>query len=142
MEMPIRISPESYVLMEPDLHDGALLGIALPADGRVEIAVADASGKLFCISLTAVTIFHASDFWEGNIILDLTVMRGTQVGPNELTELRSRLRDEDIRRALESVARDSLFVVQLNTSYGCHFVAIAGEIHLQPMGTPPRWSET
>ncbi len=40
----MQIADKSHALLEPNLHDGRLVGIRLPADDRVELSVTQASG--------------------------------------------------------------------------------------------------
>ena len=131
MSMNLSISKESYTLIEPNLHDGRLLGIAIPADRSVEVAVADVAGEGYTIVLEDVLAFHASDFWEGNIILDVTIMRGEEVRLSDLEPLGGQMHEKNLRETLGQIAAKSLFVVQLCPSYGCYFLAVAGGIAIR-----------
>lgn len=129
----LQIADKSHALLEPNLHDGRLVGITLPTEGTVELAVTEVGGKRYRIVLEGVTEFHATEFREGNIILDVTVTRGENVRLADLAHFgyagqnlpRS---EEHLQRIHKRMLRESLYLVELNPSYGCHLVGVARSV--------------
>lgn len=137
MEITLNCSEQSRKLLDPNLHDGRLLGIILPSPRDAELAVADATGKRYCIALDGVLRLHAGDFWEGNIILDVTVSRGERVLVDDLAPLafagQNQAQSEAYLKSVHNqVVRESLFVIQLNPSYGCYLTAVCKMIRIYP----------
>src|SRR5262245_25860796 len=75
--MNIIIDPQGE-LRHPNLHDGAIEGLQLEADKRLEIALRDVTGQRYRMRLTALRRLICDDFREGNIILSITIDQGTQ----------------------------------------------------------------
>lgn len=135
MDVIFAVSEESQALLEPNLHDGSLLGIMLPSPGCAKLMVADVTGKRYCIALDGVLRLHGGDFWEGNIIFDITVSRGEQVRPGDLTQLvfgeTGEVQfDSYLKSIHDQVIRESLFVLQLSPSYGCYLTAVFKTIRI------------
>jgi hypothetical protein len=131
--IPLRISDKSHTLIDPNLHDGRLLGIGLPSDGRVELMLADVSKKRYRIVLDGIVVFRAMDFREGNIILDVTVIQGKNIQIADLTSLgyddKDKQRSEEYLLKLRvRVMQESLCVLELNPSYGCHLIGVAKNV--------------
>lgn len=134
-KIAFKISDDSFTLFEPNLHDGKLLSIAAPIDKRVEIKVEDVLEKQYSIILDGVTRFCASDFREGNIILDVMIMRGRQVKQADLSQLlyAGQMGEEAkvyLEHLLEDIVHKSLLVLQINPSYGCLLIGIARNIDI------------
>lgn len=131
----LSISKKTDSLLEPNLHDGNLLGIGLPREGSAELIVAEMSGKKYRIVLDGVFRFLATNVRQGNIILDVTIAQGESVQIADLEALvdvgpdGERL-EKYLRAIHERVLRESLFVLELNPSYGCHLIAIAKTIFI------------
>ena len=135
MDLTLAVSEDSQTLLEPNLHDGRLLGIVLPSSGRAELTVATVAGKRYCIALDGVLRLHAGDFWEGNIIFDITVSRGEQVRLGDLTQLvfgeTGEVQfDSYLKSIHDQVIRESLFVLQLSPSYGCCLTTVFKTIRI------------
>lgn len=131
----LTISNESSTLLEPNLHDGRLLGIVLTSPGRVELTASDLNGKSYRISLSGVSQFRATDFRAGNIILDVTVAQGDDVQMAELQPLVQANENTEqfateLKTIYDAVVRESLYVFELNPSYGCHLIAVAKGINV------------
>ena len=137
MDVILSVSEESHTLLEPNLHDGNLLGLSVPSPQHAELAVADAKGKRYCIAMGGVLRLHAGDFWEGNIILDVTVSRGEQARVGDLSLLafagqNQAQSDAYLKSVHDQVVRDSLFVLQLSPSYGCYLTVVSNTIRIYP----------
>lgn len=132
MDLNWTVSEKSLSLLEPNLHDGHLLGITLPLPGRAELAVVDVERRAYCIALDGVLRLCAKDFMQGNIILDVTVGRGEQVTPADLAQLEES--GCDTKWVYGKIVGESLFVLQLAPSYGCSLTAVAKTIRIYPAG--------
>jgi hypothetical protein len=136
----IDISDNSHSILEPNLHDGRLLGIDLPSKSRADLTVAEVSGTRYHIVLDGVLAFHATDFREGNIILDVTVAHGENVQLADLASLgyadqnAPHRAEANLNRLHERVRRESLFVLELNPSYGCHLIGVAKAFWVESVG--------
>ena len=131
----LNISKKTHALLEPNLHDGTLVSIGLPRKGNAELIVAELSGKRYRIVLDGVFRLLATDFRQGNIILDVTVSQGENVQMGDLESLvdvgADGQRPEKYVRAIhERVLGESLYVLELNPSYGCYLIAVAKSVSI------------
>jgi hypothetical protein len=129
------ISPESHALANPNLHDGLLLGI-LTSDKIVDLIVADIEKRKYQIKLHDIVILYATQFKEGNSILDVTIARGSEVRADDLSLLHSSdlaPNAQYMEKLLERIGKELLFVLQVSPSYGCELLAIAKNITMQKM---------
>jgi hypothetical protein len=102
------ISDESSTLLEPQLHDGRLLGINLPSAGCAELVVAEVNGRRHRILLDGLSQLHAANFREGNIILDVTVTPSDKLQIAELHPLVQAVQNspqfqEELKRIYDTV---------------------------------------
>ena len=131
--IPLQTTDESHTLLTPNLHDGELIGIRLPVKGVVELSVAEMSGKRYRIVLEGIWEFYASEFREGNIILDVTVARGGDVQISDVRSLGNmdpglQRSEENLERIHKRILAESLYLLELNPSYGCHLIGIARNV--------------
>lgn len=127
---PIAFKVDAGTLVEPNLHDGRLVGIAILADGVIELSVLDVGGKPYRIVLEEASQFNATQFRQGNIILDITIICANAVAVSDLECLAyedqdGRSRDTYLQSVHNRVVRESLYVFQLNPSYGCQLIGVA-----------------
>lgn len=140
--MQLCVWDEWGTLREPNLHDGRLLGINLPSPECVELTVAGVDESKYRITLDGVSQFRADDFRDGNIILDVTVARNDRLQMMELEPLVQALKDtqqfkDELKSIYDSIARESLKVLELNSSYGCHLIGIAKSVRVEPCEASP-----
>ncbi len=129
--LPLNIAPHSNALADPNVHDGGLLGILI-TDRKIELTVVDTKAQRYCIILDEVVEFLAMDFKQGNIILDITIVRGKDTQPADLEFLNASEysgNDQYRQKLHQRIVDESLYVLQLNPSYGCP--AIAGQIWIE-----------
>ena len=134
--VPLAISDSTRQLLQPRLHDGGLIGIDLPAEGVVRLLVDAIDGTKYRIVLANVLEFRADDFRKGNIILDITIVRGTDVQLKDLYSLAhpgqsEQHKDTYLKQLQQRVLQNSLCVFELNPSYGCHIVGLAETISVE-----------
>lgn len=130
------IAERSFSLVEPNLHDGWLLGIKIRGEGLVQLSAKDASGMNYSIYLKGVSEFRADDFRAGNIILGVTIISTKAVTIDDLDQLAevgatSQQRADHLRKIHEKVHRESLVVFRLDPSYGCKLLSICKEIAIE-----------
>jgi hypothetical protein len=129
----LNVAADSHQLVHPNLHDGNLLAIST-IDGKIELALVDVESQRFYIRLDDVVEFLATDFKQGNIILDMTLVQGKDVQAVDLELLNSSEYSADqeyLQNLHQRVVDQSLYVLQLNPSYGCQLIAIAGGISME-----------
>ena len=63
----------SGFLSSPNLHDGHLTGVELIEDGILHVRMLDLAGKRFIMELSGLMRLLASEFREGNIVLDTRI---------------------------------------------------------------------
>jgi hypothetical protein len=119
--------------LEPNLHDGSLIGIRIPEGGTIELSVSDTLSNRYCITFEGVVEFFATDFRAGNIILDVSLFHGAEVGLGQLATLRDVDTDiarsaAEMQRILDKVHAESLWVVELTSSYGCQLIGVASRV--------------
>jgi hypothetical protein len=129
---------KSHSLGDPDLHDGTLVGIGLRSEARVEIVVADESKTRYLIILEGVVRINAMEFREVNSILDVTVIRGEDVRLADLVSLQyvgqtAQHAEEYLKWIHGKILQESLYVIEINPSYGCHLIGVAEDIHVEPI---------
>jgi len=129
----LKIAEDSHALIEPNLHDGALVGISSDNE-RIDLTVDDAEARRFHIILDGVVEFLATDFKQGNIILDVTIVQGGQTQANDLGTLNQSEYSQDekyLQKLHRRVVDESLYVLQLNPSYGCQIISIARKVWIE-----------
>jgi hypothetical protein len=132
----LNISDKSNTLLEPNLHDGRLLGINLLSKDCVELSVAEVGGKRYRIFLDGISQFHATDFREGNIISDVTVTPSSSVQISDLQLLghigqNAQRLEEDLKKIHDKMLRESLLLFEINPSYGCQLIGVAKSLRLE-----------
>jgi hypothetical protein len=131
----LNISKKTHALLEPNLHDGTLVSIGLPRKGNADLIVAELSGKRYRFVLDGVFHLLATDFREGNIILDVTVSQGENVQLGDLESLvhvgpDGQRPQKYVRAIYDRVLGESLYVLELIPSYGCYLIAVAKNISI------------
>ena len=130
-----KVADGSHALIYPRVHDGMLLGMLIDEEGRIDLVLKDPDGQRWIFRLEGVLVFEASDFLEGNIILDVTIISGDNSRFEHLSSLsKSAYRPyscDQVSALHEQILRENLTIVELNPSYGCHLIAVAREITVE-----------
>ncbi len=123
--------------MIPDFHDGHLEGLFV-SGGTAKIFLRTFAGQAWTLVLHEVERMSATQFWEGNIILDLRILQ-----PEQLTQdavLDAYHADKPWKGfVMQDWIRDSkqrgLQAVEISASYGCeaeilfrHYELLQGHI--------------
>jgi len=136
--MPMtKIEPKfdaSGVLRSPDLHDGLLSGIIVSKDKQVDLIVYDAGGKEYLISLRSVKRLRAKDFFEGNILFDITLFRLKSCPMDLLEELYgidNKSGDSTfIKKLKQTKELEGYHIIDVSPSYGCSLVALFSDLEI------------
>lgn len=129
-------------LLDPSLHDGHLLGLDLVREAVLHVRLRSLAGKGHLLELSGLRQLRCGEFGDGNIVLDVEIMRGAFSGPEEaktrealvrllVGELHPMVQDPFrsrhegyIARSLRSVEDGSLTLVRIDASYGCELTAL------------------
>ena len=115
----------------PDLHDADLLGV-LNFDSKKTVLVTKLrSGEIRCLRLLEVEYLNASNFKEGNVILDGTVDSGPEADCEQAfkdLEMADQIGSDFYLRTAERIGRRELQILTINPSYGCVLCALCKEI--------------
>ena len=124
----------SGVLRSPDLHDGLLRGIIVSKDKQADLIVYDTGGKEYLISLRNVKRLRAKDFFEGNILFDITLFRLESCPMNLLEDLygiANKFGDSTFIETLKQTeGLEGYHVIDVSPSYGCSLVALFSELEI------------
>jgi hypothetical protein len=115
-----------------DFHDARLVSIELKGEGAVWLGVTDEGGQSWRIALENVDRLQATDFSEGNIILEVSNFRGV-TPPLELLRRLFRVRQEAdtpayLLNRIERIERAELTLFYIAPSYGCEFIALCESV--------------
>jgi hypothetical protein len=126
--MKLVIEPDGC-LMEPNLHDGLLLGIVLSEDrGDLTLICREVDGKEFRLVLPKLKRLRVDKFLEGNIIFGISVYEGERCSPERVNWLFD-YNDEHSRqylpRHLKDITDGGWTLLEISTSYGCELVALS-----------------
>jgi hypothetical protein len=115
------------VVVNPNLHDGNLVGVVLLSESRLLILIRKLDGTVEGIILGGVEYLLVDRFNQGNIILDMTITTGSAARLEDISEFFSGV---DARQKFEEFNSRNLMLVQLNPSYGCYLSCICSSIEL------------
>ena len=129
-------------LMNPGFHDGWLTSIAVSEDKTATIGLRRSSGERYRLHLLDVQNLLATEFKEGNIILDMVLASGME--PRDMAAFRKMAGEphtsvarpfrERIEAVIDLKLRDvvegrSVFV-QIEASYGCDLACLCGSAEM------------
>ncbi|WP_157758521.1 hypothetical protein [Cystobacter fuscus] len=110
-------------------HDGFLDGV-LAGGTEVHLALRSSRSERRVLTLRRVVMFHVEGFREGNIVLNLRLLRADQVASD--AEVRRILADRLFFDPAKLGADSSVFL--LEASFGAEVVAICGEVEISEVG--------
>jgi len=118
-------------LITPSLHDGYLLGLIAPGDQHLLVLMKDTAQVTYCLMLSGVERCRADDFWEGNIILDITIEEGNAVNIEDVADVLAVGADDPfLHKTMHRVCTEKLLLVRINPSYGCALVVLCQAVEL------------
>jgi hypothetical protein len=136
--MSFALDPHGY-LIEPQLHDGYIIGLDLGEEGVLRIRLRDLSGMRFVMRLVGLSRLISDEFREANIIFDIAIFRG-EPPPAELVgallgelhpSVGSPYREQHqlaIEECTRRIAENETTLVNISPSYGCGLLALCQEV--------------
>jgi hypothetical protein len=119
---------DSGVLMQPDFHDGLLLGFNLRKNKTVELILADVQGNEFTITLTDVLKIKADEFRESNIVFDIGLFAIKECS-TEILEKLYNLETKSFVQKIKSIKENEHYqVIVITPSFGCSLIALFHEM--------------
>lgn len=133
-------------LMSPGFHDGSLTSIVVSEDKTAAIGLRKSSGERYLLHLFEVERLLATEFKEGNIILDMVFANG--IKPRDMTAFRrlvgephtdvaasiQQRSEENIAQRLRDVIEGRSVFVQIEASYGCDLACLSGSAEMVAVG--------
>jgi hypothetical protein len=125
------ITVRDGMLVSPAVHDGHLMGMLIEKPGRVRLVVELVTGESVSLIMDGVRRMKADDFWEGNIILSVSVTSGSDLSMADIADAygESRYNTTYLPKALEEHRAAGLMVVRVDPSYGCTLVCLCSSLH-------------
>jgi hypothetical protein len=133
MQINVVISDDDSIVI-PNVHDANILGLVMVSKNKLLLPIHLVDGSNVCIVLNDVVCLRSDDFREGNIVLDITVSRGSAVEMSEIAYahgLEKFLSSESslfLKKSIQDFLKEKRILVQVNPSFGCRLVCICGEI--------------
>ncbi len=115
--------------MDPDFHDGLLLGIILSPD-REELTLLcrRVDGKDFSVVVPQLVKLRADNFFEGNIIYDISIHEGSECPADAVLKIFNYNDDESqkyLGDRVKELVQGKWTLLTLTASYGCELLAMS-----------------
>lgn len=113
-------------LTRPNFHDGYLKGILLEANDQLSLHCESFDGMKAQILIPGVSILHADNFRQGNIIFGFRIYTGEQYR-REMIEKASEPVGQihkDIDREMSKIDEHECSLFELLSSYGCELLVL------------------
>jgi hypothetical protein len=109
-----------------DFHDCNLIGIELKDPNLVELKVKDEDGSIWHINVPKVSRLTSDNFWEGNIILSMSLRRSDTITTKEVQELYHLSDSSPKLEELANKARcNNWSLVIIDATYGCNLILLS-----------------
>lgn len=117
---------EPNVIMDPDLHDGNLIGLVVHHREQLEIFCTDIGGVEYVVTVGGLIALRADDFRQGNIIFELLIHR-SPIAPSLVERVFGDKSEKDPPwlSAKMSTLTNEHVLLEVTSSYGCELVALA-----------------
>lgn len=116
------------------LHDAHLLSLELKPDHGCVITFIEEGGRMSQLVLQGIERLKALDFREGNIVLDLDIIRGKTPNSSILRILFDLSPDDNpdyFRLRMAMIEAGRLSLVHVIPSYGCEVIALCKNAKLK-----------
>lgn len=111
--------------LQPDLHDGFLVSIALQGSDTAVVGCRTVTNQSVTLVLTGLERFRADNFLEGNIILEARVLTGDAIPMRLLARVMMEPDGaESVARMHEKAKKEEWSLLEIESSYGCDVVAL------------------
>ncbi|MFT5180481.1 MAG: hypothetical protein ACI8S3_000355 [Alphaproteobacteria bacterium] len=113
-------------LTRPNFHDGYLKGIMLEANDQLSLHCEITNSTMVQILIPRVSVVHANNFREGNIILGFRIYTGEQYRREMIGQADNSVQQfrEDIDQGLSKIAEHGWSLFELVSSYGCELLVL------------------
>ena len=109
-------------------HDGYLRGM-LSIDDKLELIISSNKEDCKSIILDGLIDVKAKNFFTGNIILDLEVFSGNVSDPDFFSLISKHYKEIGYDMPISS-RDENLYLLSIQSSYGCDLCALAREISI------------
>lgn len=116
-------------IVNPCLHDGFLTKIEILDDNEARLTVREETGGKFELILSGLVRLKASEFCEGNLILDVILHTGETCDAVLLGELYRVMSGQAFDSILRKVRERELSILEIQPSYGCTLLALCREVN-------------
>jgi hypothetical protein len=124
---------ERGVLINPDLHDGLLVGLVLSPPKSLTLVCKTVDGTDCNVVVTKIEHLRADNFLQGNIIFEICIYEGRNCSLDALKKLYAVKEDQQLDRflpdAMAKIIRERWSLLELGSSYGCELLALSREPH-------------
>jgi hypothetical protein len=127
---------EDGSIVNPNVHDANILGVIMLTQKQLLLPIETVDGLALYIALDDVVCLRVDDFREGNIILDISVLSGTEVEMKDiayahgLESFLSCQSNSFLEKAIQNFLSRKQYLVQVNPSYGCKLVCICNKVEV------------
>jgi len=136
----------SGTVIEPEFHDGQLLGFVLsPSDQSLTIFCQTVDKLDYVIRVPSLVRFRGDDFREGNIIFDISIREGRAIPPSAVRKVWSyddAAADKFLTSRLEEIGRGKWALLEVTSSYGGQLLAISRSAASSLTITAAKYSST
>jgi hypothetical protein len=125
-----------HTLIEPDLHDGRVVGVTVLDNKCITIELKEERGKRHTLELVGVAYLQIDDFLVENIIRDIYIVPPESVRIEDACEMfRIDLNNANSKRELDAkmslIARSNLSMVIIAPSLGCITYALCKSVGIR-----------
>jgi hypothetical protein len=123
----------------PDIHDGFFDGLWRSEDKQIRLFLRTDAGLCSTIVLRDVERLNVSNFREGNIVFDVSLVEPSMVTAEHIEQLYGCQPNDAalVHRFLTSVKQKGLSVLEVNPSYGAECVALFKTLEILPSHVLP-----
>ncbi|HEY6418986.1 MAG TPA: hypothetical protein VIX59_08285 [Candidatus Binataceae bacterium] len=126
--MILVIDPDG-TLIDPEFHDGLLLGIVLSPDGGdLTLLCRRVDGRDFSLALPRLVRLRADNFLEGNIIFGISIYEGDSCPPEDVRwvwDYNDEHAQQYLPKHMKDITDERWTLLKVTTSYGCELVALS-----------------
>lgn len=117
-------------------HDDHLEGVTIHGKDIV-LTIRKLKDTLWRVRLVDVSLFKADDFLKGNIILDVTVLKTSDVDPATLRGMLQPLEESGYMNeaSFQRILAHPQVLFELAPSYGCEITALCSDVVFEQCDT-------
>lgn len=112
------------------LHDANMLAVIVGQEKSMRLLFQLDDGQACTLELLGVERFQADGFREGNIVLSVEVMSGSEIESTDVALLYGLRESEGAFDSLFSDAKEQKVVVRIDPSYGCQAIGLCQTINV------------